>query len=185
MCFLPNDVYLFVLKYVFIWLHRFLVLGCGISSLWHIGSLVAACGIQVPEQWSDPGPMHWEYRVLAAGPPWKPPAFASTSNISVFNSIMGLDRRALMYYFLIWSWIILQGGQSIFCVLQMRNWGPEEPAQEHSIGRHQDSNPGSWLQPPALVQLLLGRTHPLCRKSHEARGSCLAVDSVELCGRFS
>ena len=58
MCFLPNDFYLFVLKYVFIWLLRFLVVGCGISSLWHIGSLVAARGIQVPEQGSNPGPMH-------------------------------------------------------------------------------------------------------------------------------
>ena len=153
MCFLPNDFYLFVLKYVFIWLHRFLVLGCGISSLWHIGSLVAACGIQVPEQWSDPGPLHWEYRVLAAGPPWKPPAFASTSNISVFNSIMGLDRRALMYYFLIWSWIILQGGQSIFCVLQMRNWGPYiaclrpkdecgSQVQMRILSLHLDKDPG-------------------------------------------
>ena len=124
MCFLPNDFYLFVLKYVFIWLLRFLVVGCGISSLWHIGSLVAARGIQVPEQGSNPGPMHWKCGVLATGPPWKPPAFASTSNISVFNSIgVGLDRRALVYYLLIWSWIILQGGQSIFSVLQMRKLG--------------------------------------------------------------
>ena len=31
--------------------------------------------------------------------------------------------------------------------------GPEELAQEHSVGGHQDSNPGSRLQPPALILL--------------------------------
>ena len=38
----------------FIWLHQI---------------LVAACGI--PRQGSNPGPLHWELRVLATGPPGK------------------------------------------------------------------------------------------------------------------
>ena len=30
-----------------------------------------ACGIQFPDQGSDPGPLHWEHRVLATRPPGK------------------------------------------------------------------------------------------------------------------
>ena len=37
----------------------------------HLGSLVAACGIYFPNQGSNPGPLHWEHRVLATGPPGK------------------------------------------------------------------------------------------------------------------
>ena len=33
--------------------------------------LVAACGIQFPAQGSNTGPLHWECRVLATGPPGK------------------------------------------------------------------------------------------------------------------
>ena len=49
------------------------------SSLQHMGSLVAACellvvecGIWVPNQQSNPSPLHWECGVLATGPPGKP-----------------------------------------------------------------------------------------------------------------
>lgn len=31
-----------------------------------------ACGIEFPDQGSKPGPLHWEYGVLAIGPPGKP-----------------------------------------------------------------------------------------------------------------
>ena len=43
-------------KYLFliIWLHRV---------------LVVACGIQFPDQGSNPAPLYWEHRVLATGPP--------------------------------------------------------------------------------------------------------------------
>ena len=48
------------------------------SSLWHVGSLavacellVATCGIQFPDQGSNPGPLHWECGVLATGSPGK------------------------------------------------------------------------------------------------------------------
>ena len=33
--------------------------------------LVEAYGIQLPDQGSNQGPLHWECRVLATGPPWK------------------------------------------------------------------------------------------------------------------
>ena len=38
--------------------------------------IVAACGIQFPEQGSNLGLSHWEYRVLATGPPGKSCGFA-------------------------------------------------------------------------------------------------------------
>ena len=50
-------------------------LGCGTqdfqSSLWSAGSLVSACGIWLPDQGSNLGPLHWEHRVLATGPSGK------------------------------------------------------------------------------------------------------------------
>ena len=39
--------------------------------LWHGKLLVAACGIQFPHQGWSPGPVHWEHRVIATGPPGK------------------------------------------------------------------------------------------------------------------
>ena len=33
--------------------------------------LVAACGIYFPDQGLNPGPLHWDSRVLATGPPGK------------------------------------------------------------------------------------------------------------------
>ena len=56
----------------------FLVVACGLFScgLWDL--LVAACGllavvcrIQFPDQGLNPGPLHWEHRVLTTGPPGK------------------------------------------------------------------------------------------------------------------
>ena len=51
------------------------------SSLQHAVSLVvaykllvAACGISFPDQESNQGPLHWELRVLATGPPGKSPS---------------------------------------------------------------------------------------------------------------
>ena len=43
------------------------------SSLWHTRSLVAARGIQFPDQRSNLDPLHWERGVLAPGPSGKPP----------------------------------------------------------------------------------------------------------------
>ena len=42
--------------FFFFWLHRV---------------FVAACGILYPKQGSNPGPLRWEHRVLATGPPEK------------------------------------------------------------------------------------------------------------------
>ena len=39
--------------------------------LQHTNSLVVACGIQFPDQGSNPGPLHWEHGVPATGPPGK------------------------------------------------------------------------------------------------------------------
>ena len=63
-------IYLLI-KNIFTWLCQFLVVALG-SSFRHAGSLVAASGIQLPDQPSDPGPLHWDCRVLATGPPGKP-----------------------------------------------------------------------------------------------------------------
>ena len=41
-------------------------LSCGMWAL-----LIAACGIQLPDQGSNLSPQHWECRVLATGPPGK------------------------------------------------------------------------------------------------------------------
>ena len=41
------------------------------SSLQHARSLVATCRILFPNQGSNPGPLHWDCRVLATGPPEK------------------------------------------------------------------------------------------------------------------
>ena len=45
--------------------------------IWHVGSLVAAYGVRSSSLSRDgtPGPLHWEHRVLATGPPGKPPHF--------------------------------------------------------------------------------------------------------------
>ena len=47
----------------FIWLCRILAAACEL--------LVEACGIQFPDQGLNPGPPHWEHRVLATGLPGK------------------------------------------------------------------------------------------------------------------
>ena len=39
--------------------------------IWLCEILVAAWGIQFPDQGLNPGPLHWEHRVLATGPPEK------------------------------------------------------------------------------------------------------------------
>ena len=67
---------------LFAWLHQVLAAACWMFDLhlWHAGSLamacersVAACELQLPDQGSNPGPLNWEHRVLATGPPGKSP----------------------------------------------------------------------------------------------------------------
>ena len=65
--------------YLFIWLRWVLVVACQLLScgmqppqLWHVNSqLWHACGIQFPDQRSNPGPLHWECGVLSTVPPGK------------------------------------------------------------------------------------------------------------------
>ena len=57
-CRSPVAFVLVVFKNVLIWLH-----GTG-SSIF-----VAAFGIQLPDQGSNPAPLHWEHRIFATGPP--------------------------------------------------------------------------------------------------------------------
>ena len=39
--------------------------------IWLCWVLVVACGVEVADQGWNPSPLHWEYRVLATGPPGK------------------------------------------------------------------------------------------------------------------
>ena len=70
-------VFVLFFKYLFIYLAALgSLLQCAVSSLQCAGSLVAACGLLVaacgiPDQESNPGPLHRELRVLTAGPPGK------------------------------------------------------------------------------------------------------------------
>ena len=52
------------------------LLSCGLwaPQLWHANSqLRHACGIQFPDQGSNPGLLHWEHGVLSTAPPGKSP----------------------------------------------------------------------------------------------------------------
>ena len=62
-----NGLFLF-LKYV---LFLYLTLLGLWPSLWQMGFLVAACGLQFPDQGPNPGHLHWELEVLATGLPGK------------------------------------------------------------------------------------------------------------------
>ena len=61
------------------------------SSLWHAGSLVAACGIKFPDQGSNPGPLHGEHGVLTSGPPGK-----SFNSIFFLNCTFGVKSKNLL-----------------------------------------------------------------------------------------
>ena len=69
---------LFWLRQVLVAAHGIFVTACGIFScsiqdllLRYADSLVVACGIQFPDQGSNPGPLHWEHGILPTGPPGK------------------------------------------------------------------------------------------------------------------
>ena len=54
--------------YIFIWLCQVLlaaprIFSCNMKTL-----RIIACGIHIPDQGSNPGPLHWEHGVLATGP---------------------------------------------------------------------------------------------------------------------
>ena len=49
--------------------------GSSLQDLWpslcHAGPLAVSCGISFPNQGLNPGPLYWELKVLATGPPGK------------------------------------------------------------------------------------------------------------------
>ena len=64
--------------FIYLWLHWVLIVARGIfvaaCRLLHCGmwtQLQHACGIQFPNQGSNPGPLHWVHGVLPTGPPGK------------------------------------------------------------------------------------------------------------------
>ena len=63
---------------IFIWLHQVLVAACWIFNLCFGGMETLSCGRWdlVPWPGLKLGPLHWEFAILAMGPPWKAPAFS-------------------------------------------------------------------------------------------------------------
>ena len=89
------------------------------SSLWHAGSLLVACkllaaayGIQFSNQGSNSGPLHWEYGVLATGPPGKSLPFL------VYLSFWHLTPFVIIYIFLeVHSSLLLVSIVSLFSLV--------------------------------------------------------------------
>ena len=66
--------------------------------IWLHWILVAVCGIQFPDQGSNPGPLHWEHRVLATGPPGKFPPFGSLKKICTSISLLRFSGFVLFFF---------------------------------------------------------------------------------------
>ena len=69
------QIFVFVFARSWLWHMKSLVSACGIFLVSACELFVVACGIQFPVQFPDwglnPGPMNWEHGVLATGPPGK------------------------------------------------------------------------------------------------------------------
>ena len=81
-----------------IWLHWVLVAASGVFLLFFFylplaGSLVLAWDL-VPDQGLNPGPMHWECRVLATGPSGKSPSVIFDVTIVI---VLGVPQTAPVY----------------------------------------------------------------------------------------
>ena len=63
-------IYLFFNIYLFIWLHLVFI-ACTGSSIFCCDMRTFSCNTWdlVPDQGSNLGPLHWDHRVLASGPP--------------------------------------------------------------------------------------------------------------------
>ena len=72
------------------------VVACGIILVAVCELLVAAHGVQFPDQGWTPGPLHWEFRVLATGPPGK-------SRIKILNN-NNVQYNNNKSYFLLSAW---------------------------------------------------------------------------------
>ena len=60
--------------------------GCAKAQLWHAGSLVAACGILLPDAGSNPGTLHCKCGVLATGPQEK--SLTVLSNLKILRFLL-------------------------------------------------------------------------------------------------
>ena len=61
--------------------------------MWLQQILVAACGIQFPDQGSNPDPLHWEQGVLATGPPGKSQTSSRMSKHHNIRKILNIDNE--------------------------------------------------------------------------------------------
>ena len=66
------------------------------SSLQHLKSLDVACGIQLPDQGSNPYPLHWEGGVLATGTPGK--SLDSLFLIYLIATVLPFMIHLVIYY---------------------------------------------------------------------------------------
>ena len=122
----------------------FIYFGCAVSQSWHGGSLLPhggifqlqhadsqlwhACGIQFPHQGSNPGPLHWERRVLPTGPPGKSQYFSfkkgrEKENLRKMPIVLPYARhcsKVLQKYYVTYSYQYFEQGSSIFSILQIK-----------------------------------------------------------------
>ena len=61
--------------------------------IWLFLALAAACEIKFPDQGLNPGPLHWEHRVLASGSPGKAQAVSLLILFSLFCTLTSKQRR--------------------------------------------------------------------------------------------
>ena len=83
-------VFLKYLLFLFVWLCPVLVAARGVFNLYCSSPylLVAACGIYFLNQESNPGPLHWERRVLDHQGSPQNTAFKGSPDISIFRIYM-------------------------------------------------------------------------------------------------
>ena len=80
-------VFFFFFKYLF---------GSAKLLSWHADSLVVAYGIWFPDQGLNPGPLYWEYRVLATGSPRRSPGkpfLMTLPSMNLLAPCISLSRR--------------------------------------------------------------------------------------------
>ena len=93
--------------YLFIYLRRVLVAAGGLLScstrapqLWHANSqLRHACGIQFPDQGSNPGPLPWERGVLSTAPPGK--SLCSLLTVCFLLLLKQWEKLIILFYCLL------------------------------------------------------------------------------------
>ena len=80
--------------------------------IWLCWALVVAYGNQFPDQESNPGPLHWELRVLATGPLGKSPSCCISFFFVVYISLLDMilisyDLWILISYNLQTSYLVI------------------------------------------------------------------------------